>query len=161
MGKLIYTDPKTKRQIELPIRELANPLEGTFDLSRCGDTGQYLSISTGYRKGKKTENANKLEIWIAPRFLIERNLTGDARHLEPIMNTWNEGAAPVGLFWTWGPWGMKYCDYLTTQSLENLSDGKNLYEKWLEQGPCASHLVRAVTWGYTEAAAPLCVSFLN
>ncbi|MBL8677229.1 MAG: hypothetical protein JNJ47_07430, partial [Alphaproteobacteria bacterium] len=53
--------------IEMPIADLANPLEGIFDLSRCGDAGNYLSIATGYRKGKKAENANKVEVWLAPR----------------------------------------------------------------------------------------------
>lgn len=69
-GKLIYTDPSSKAKKELPIRALANPLEGTFDLSGCGDTGTYLSISTGYRKAQKAENASKVEIWLATWVLV-------------------------------------------------------------------------------------------
>jgi hypothetical protein len=84
-GKLIYTDPSSKAKKELPIRALANPLEGTFDLSGCGDTGQYLSISTGYRKAQKAENTSKVEIWLAPWFLVNKNLSASAKHLQPIM----------------------------------------------------------------------------
>lgn len=101
-GKLIYTDPTSKAKTEFSIRALANPLEGTFDLSGCGDTGQYLSISTGYRKGVKAKNSNKTEIWLAPRFLVEREIATTAKHLQPIMGSWDAVKAPVGLFWTWG-----------------------------------------------------------
>ena len=132
MGKLIYKpDPKSdKGRIEFPISALANPLEGTFDLSQCGDSGKYLSISTGYRKGKKAENASKLEIWFAPRFLIERNLGKTAAHFKTIMSSWSDTTAPVGIFWTWGGWDdLAYYDYLTSGSMDSFSDN-NLYEKW-------------------------------
>src|SRR6185437_1995335 len=64
-GVLIYRPNPTSpdRQIKLPVASLEYPLNGTFDLSKCGDMGQYLSISTGYRKKKNPENAGKLEIW--------------------------------------------------------------------------------------------------
>ena len=60
-GKLIYKpDQETDiGRIEIPFGVLPNPLEGTFDLSECGDAGKYLSVSTGYRKGKKAENSSK------------------------------------------------------------------------------------------------------
>ena len=89
-GKLIYKpDPNSDEgKVELRIADLEDPLNGTFDLSRCGDTGKYLSIATGYRKGKKPENASKVEIWFAPRFLIEKELNGAAAHFKPIMGNW-------------------------------------------------------------------------
>jgi len=123
--------------IILPIRELSNPLEGMFDLSRCGDRGKYLSISTGYRKEKKPENTNKLELWIAPRFLIEKEINSTAAHFKPIMSRWNPKKAPIGLFWTWGGWAADYhdMDYLTNQSMDEISNN-SLYEK----GSCARML---------------------
>jgi len=130
-GKLIYKpDPNSdKGRIELRIADLTNPLEGTFDLSKCGDAAQYLSINTGYRKGKRPENASKVEIWFAPHFIIEKNLAGSASHFKDIMGSWDPRIAPVGIFWTWGNYdNLGWYDYFTTQSFDVLSDGKNLYE---------------------------------
>lgn len=138
-GKLVYTDPNnSSRKIELPIAALANPLEGTFDLSGCGDTGRYLSINTGYKKRTKIEaNKDKVEIWFVPRFMVEKDLSttgifssSPAKHLQPIMARWKPAVAPIGIFWTWWNDDVKYYDYLTTQSPENLSYN-NLYNKWL------------------------------
>ncbi|MGL4426167.1 MAG: protein kinase domain-containing protein [Alphaproteobacteria bacterium] len=135
-GVLVYrpTEGSDVGKIELRVADLANPLEGIFDLSKCGDAGKYLSIATEYRKGKIEANENKLEIWLAPRFLIEKNLSGDAKHFQPIMGNWDGQKAPVGLFFTYGGWNgsdhMQYYDYLTTQSMDELSDGENYYGKW-------------------------------
>jgi len=130
MGKLIYKpDPNSdKGRIELPIRALSNPLEGTFDLSSCGDTGKYLSIAMGYRKGKISSNANKVEVWLAPRFLIEKNLKDSASHFKEIMASWDPIKAPIGLFFTWGSWdNLGWYDYLTSQDMESISS-ENLYK---------------------------------
>lgn len=123
-GVLIYRPQKgcDDGMVRLSIRELGTPLEGTFDLSKCGNIGKYLSIATGYRKAKKPENENKVEIWIAPRFLIERELGTMAAHFMPIMDNWKQDAAPIGMFWTWGGWDdLGWYDYLTNESMENLS----------------------------------------
>lgn len=131
-GVLIYRpDGKSDNgRINLRISDLVNPLEGTFDLSQCGDTGNYLSISTGYRKVKRPENASKVEIWFAPRFLIERELGTTAGHFKPIIDNWKQDVAPVGMFWTWGDWDdLGWYDYLTTENMENLSK-IDLYENW-------------------------------
>jgi hypothetical protein len=147
-GKLIYTDPSSKAKKELPIRALANPLEGTFDLSGCGDTGQYLSIATGYRKAQRPENARKVEIWLAPWFLVNKNLSASAKHLQPIMGSWDAGAAPVGLFWSYGGWGNENYDYLVSESLDLLGS-EDLWEKVKKAGPGrARHTVMAsgVPW---------------
>lgn len=128
-GKLIYTDPKTKRQIELPIAALTNPLAGEFDLTRCGDTGQYLSINTGYRKRKIPANANKTEIWLAPRFLVKRELATTAAHFQPIMGNWPT-TAPIGLVWTYGGWSdLSWYDYLTDIGVDDMMS-KNLCDNW-------------------------------
>jgi hypothetical protein len=121
-GKLLYK-PKKKSDvgmIELPTSQLWNPLEGTFDLSQCEDAGKYLNISTGYRKEIKAENANKFEVWLAPRFLVGKELTTTAGHLQDIYGNWNESAS-VGIFWTVGPWDLADYTYETTQTLEQLS----------------------------------------
>src|SRR5579871_3206007 len=73
-GKLIYKpDPNSDVGMKVMcISDLMNPLEGTFDLSTCGDADQYLSINTGYCKGKRVENVNKVGIWFVPRVLIKK-----------------------------------------------------------------------------------------
>lgn len=134
MGKLIYKpDPNSNNgKIKFSFRLLANSLEETFDLSQCGDSGQHLSISIGYRKCKNAENANKnkVEIWLAPRFLIEKNLGTTASHYQPIMADWNAAVAPVGVFWDWGTWdNLGWFDYLTSNSFDQVGDN-DLHEKW-------------------------------
>jgi len=132
-GVLIYRpqEGSDAGRIDMPIAALKNPLEGTFDLSRCGDTAQYLSISTGYRKAKKAENKDKVEIWFSPRFLIQHDLETTAGHFKKIEGKW-AAEADVGIFWTWGSWDTtttSWYDYLTSQNMENLSKN-NLYKNW-------------------------------
>lgn len=121
-GKLIYRPhPKSDiGKIELPFAALGDQLlEGEFDLSECGNTSQHISINTGYRKGKIAKNTNKVEIWICPRFLIERNLGKSASHFKDIMSDWSATKSPVGIFWTWGGWDdLKYYNYLITNSMK-------------------------------------------
>ncbi len=121
-GALIYRpNPESDEgMVVMPIADLLNPLEGTFDLFPYGDAKQHFSISTGYRKEKKAENDDKVEICVAPHFLIERNLAGNAAHYKPIMANWNAATAPVGIFWAWGSEDLKEYDYLTTQSMDIL-----------------------------------------
>lgn len=133
-GKLIYKPNKDNNigRIELPFSDLPNPLDGTFDLSNCGDIGRYLNINIGYQKEKKEENKNKVEVWIVPRFVIEKNQASSAKYLAPIMD---EFTSPIGIFWTWGGWDqsdekMSWYDYLTVQDFDELSNGENLFEKW-------------------------------
>jgi len=138
-GALIYrpNPDSDDGKLVLPIEALKNPLNDTFDLSKCGDTGKYLSISTGYRKEKKPENKNKVEIWLTPRFLLEGGLhQGNTDHLRWILPYWNTEVS-VGIFWTWGEWGnMGWHDYIITRGFDELSSG-NLYEKW-ERSLCQS-----------------------
>lgn len=126
-GRLIYKpNPNSDDgRIELRISDLVNPLEGTFDLSKCGNVGTFFSISTGYRKGKKAENAIKVEIWLTPRFLIEKELNTTAGHFKDIFPAkWAE-EAPVGIFWNSGGQNeLTRMDYITNQDLESLSCSK-------------------------------------
>ena len=124
-GKLIYGDNENKR--ELRIADLDNPLEGEFNLSGHED---YFSINMGFRTGKKAENAKKLEIWLTPRFLIERNLETTAGHFKEIMDGWDGVRAPVGIFWTWGSWGeLDQYNYLTSNNMDELGS-EDLFEKY-------------------------------
>lgn len=128
-GVLIYKPTNGQKSITLPIRELSNPLEGTFDLSQCGNAGERLSISTGYRKKKNPKNAYKVEVWIAPRFLIEKEINTTAAHLYGTYTTWHP-RFEIGMFWNWGGWdSLTNYDYLTTQSMDDISNN-NLYENW-------------------------------
>jgi serine/threonine protein kinase len=131
-GALIYrpTERSDAGMVRLPIRDLVNPLEGTFDLSRCGDTGDWLSIATGYKKGKKPESARKVEIWIALRFLIEKELDSTAGQFKDIMKYWKP-RVPVGLLWTWGDDDVRRdnFDYLVSQDMGHISNGENLLIK--------------------------------
>lgn len=170
-GKLVYrpTVGSDVGKKELPIAALANPLDGVFDLSRCGDTEQSLSIAIGYRKSKQAENAKKVEIWLAPRFLIARNVETTAGHFRGIMREWgNTDVAPVGVFWTHGNWEMSLFDYLTT-SFDQLSDNK-LYKKcqhhgdrpcYTSRGPCGDYRHRSCSPHYErlETRESLCFTF--
>jgi len=112
-GVLIYRPQKGSDvgRVDMPIASLANPLEGTFDLSRCGDIGKYLSISTGYRKEKKAENASKVEIWIVPQFLIKSALGTTAHHLAAVNKRAHRAEAYI--LWTRGDWDdLTWYDYL-------------------------------------------------
>ncbi|MBL8677462.1 MAG: hypothetical protein JNJ47_08645, partial [Alphaproteobacteria bacterium] len=136
-GVLVYRPQEGSNvgKIEMPIADLANPLEGTFDLSRCGDTGKYLSIATGYRKGKKVENASKVEVWLAPRFLIERELQGPASHFAGIMGTWGTRTEPFGVFFTGGWNPLNYYDFAPLPRV-NWHDA-NLHSVWSSLAPWA------------------------
>lgn len=131
-GKIIYKpDPNSDNgRVDVFISALPNPLEGTFDLSQCGETGKHLSISTGYRKVTKLENANKVEIWFTPRFLVKKEINTTAGHLKAIFpSKWSE-SAQVGMLVTWGGSNeMERYDYLTTENVNNLSNIK-LHENW-------------------------------
>ncbi|MGL4426754.1 MAG: hypothetical protein ACRCUQ_03265 [Alphaproteobacteria bacterium] len=163
-GVLIYRpDPNSDvGKVEFRIADFENPLEGTFDFSRCGDTWQYLSISTGYRKKFVFVNKSKVEIFITPRFLVEGNLTGDASYFKSIMNGWNGRQAPVGLMFNWGGWnemlGERHYDYLTTESMDQLSNGENFYSKWNSAQPTPS-VVMHHSWRHTHVMEKFSLKF--
>ncbi|MGL4825564.1 MAG: hypothetical protein ACRC4G_05160 [Alphaproteobacteria bacterium] len=163
-GVLIYRpDPNSDvGKVEFRIADFENPLEGTFDFSRCGDTWQYLSIATGYRKKSVFHNKNKVEIRITPRFVIEANLSCDASYFKPIMNGWNGRQAPVGLIFNWGGWngllGEQHYDYLTTESMDKLSNGENFYNKWLNAIPKPSTVMHNA-WRHTHVMEKISLKF--
>ncbi len=134
-GKLVYRPNKNNNDgmIEFKISDLANPFAGTFDLSKCGDTGKNLAIMTGFRKEKIEENKNKVEVWITSRFLVERFRESNAKHFEPILGNWDGEKAPIGLFYTRGNWDrLAQYECVTNKTLNQIS-GKNLFENRSDQ----------------------------
>lgn len=124
-GRLIYKPNQDNDigKIEMRVADLANSLDGTFDLSQCGNAGKYLSISTGYKKGWKSENDKKIEIWFVPRFLVEKQINGNASHFKTIFPAQWQKTAPVGIFWTGGGWkNIGNYNYLTNRNLDCLSN---------------------------------------
>ena len=89
----------------------------------------FMSISIGYRKGKKPQNKSKLEIGLALRFLIGKELNTTAKHFQPIFVKWEE-TVEAGVIWTWGGWDTDEpsMDYLITQNMDELSKG-HLYQR--------------------------------
>lgn len=131
-GQLIYTPDEGKPIIQ-SFADLKTPFAGVFDLSKYGEAWKHLSICTGYRKEKNPDNANKVEIWFSPRFLIERtHEKGTVTQFKDIVDKgyWHDDA-PVGIFWTPG-WldNLNMFDYLTTQSLVELFND-NLFKKYM------------------------------
>lgn len=136
---------------------LANPLEGTFDLSQCGDAAKYICISTGYRKGKKETNRNKIEIWITPRFLIEKELNTTSQQYKTIMDpTEWPTSKPLGIFWNLGDEGGYFGDYLVNNEFWHSYDWRgnkrtpdNFYDKWREskRGTAGSYALQTVLQG--------------
>jgi hypothetical protein len=156
-GKLVYrpTSGTDEGKIELPIAALANALEGRFDLGRCGDTGMYLSINTGYKKEKKLENIERTEIWLVPRFLLESAPPQYRR----IMDQWRLNAeSKIGILWTWGgDDNLEWFDSLTTQGPEILSG--NLYEKWCALDTLKPFCQRGPIWSSREACEYFYIDF--
>lgn len=127
-GKLIWL--KNDDRIELPIAALNTPWDESFNLSQFGDIEKRLNISTGYRTGKKPVNENKVEIWIVPRFLVEKDQNEAASHLKPILSTWSEDNT-FGIFWTWGNWDDLSCFEYDT----NPCQGVDLYTAYTKASP--------------------------
>jgi len=149
-GELIFrpTLGSDEGMIRLKICDLANPIEDTFNLFLCGDVGNYLSISTGYRKEKIAENENKVEIWFAPREFIKQELKeGRAQQFAGIFPNWKP-EAQVGIFWTWAnDDNLNWFDYLTSK--DNLSlMSKNLYENC--GGALGGERRCVVSWGHDK-----------
>jgi hypothetical protein len=119
-GRLIYNKGQPD-EVVLPFSGLSNPLEGTFDLSQCGDAGKHLSISIGYPRQEKSANTHKIKVWIAPKFMIEKELSNTTQLLRPIFPEWTAPKSLLGMFCTWGAWDLKQNNYLIILEMENLS----------------------------------------
>lgn len=141
-GKLVYrpTPGSDEGKIELKISDFPNPFKGTFGLSQCGSTINFLTITTDPSTFFKIDKEHpKLNILFAPYFLIKKHITSSAKPFEGIMTDWDKTAAPIGIFWRWGgDDNLTQFEYLVTSSSSVIST-KNLFENWLARAP-----VRAV-----------------
>ena len=122
-GKLVYK-PNEDNDVgrkEFRIRELANPLNGAFDISGCGDSAKYLSISTGFKRGVNPWNREKVEVWIAPRFLIDKDPAAleTARRLSRLAKL---QASPYLVMFGWGGYDKLDAYDLSAASNDNLLD---------------------------------------
>lgn len=168
-GALIYKKRELD-EIKMPIAALVNPLEDVFDLSRCGDAGNYLSIRTGYRKGKLTyPNANpgygtnRIEVWFSPRFLIERELSTTAKHFQSIMSSRRASDSPISLFWSWPTDDLDAMWLLTTRdAIDNNKDLQALLYSSAGQGSRHS-LIHSIynSFPHTALISMFHVHFMN
>lgn len=122
-GKLTYRlNPDSDvGKIELPFAALTNPLEGTFDLSQCGDAGQYLSISTGSPKQEKSTNSNTRKVWIIPRFMIKKELLDTTQLLRPSLPEWTLPSSLIDMFSKCGALELTSDNFLIILDMENPS----------------------------------------
>lgn len=137
-GKLIYKpDPNSDvGRKEFPIAALANPLEGTFDLSGCRDAAQHLSISTGFRRAVNRGNSNKLEVWIVPRFVIDKDPVAQAyaRDLGGINALTGQ---PFAVLYNWGVWDNVSWFWFAPTSADNLFAN---YQESRHSAPTSHHV---------------------
>ena len=88
---------------EFRISDLANPLSGTFDISGCGDSDQHLSISTGFRTGQNPANQNKLEVWIVPQFVLQKDPRAKLYN-KFLQKQERHRGKPFAVLFNWGGW---------------------------------------------------------
>jgi hypothetical protein len=133
-GKLVYRPNRDddSGMVEIPISSLANPLDGTFDLSACGNTSLHLSIHTGFKsavemwKGKN-DNPSAVEMWICPKFL-----GATAPQFRHIMGQWE---SPIAYFWTCGAHVVASDNFDYLLNTEVCMETKlNCYRKYLRSG---------------------------
>lgn len=138
-GALVYkpNENNDSDMIRFPFSYWVNPetMRGECDLSRCGNIGQYLSINAGYRDTNR--NIRKVEVWITPRFVLQKGLGESFGHYNNIKADWQ---SDVGILWTYGTWGAANgdCDYLTNQNFDIISS-QNLLTLWEEAKKIREH----------------------
>lgn len=141
-GKLVYKSP-TDTTIEWKISDLKNPFAGMFKLSEWEDKNKVLAIKTGIHEKNIDPKNNIIELWLAPRFMVEKFIKSSTKHfLEPMMtwtfpgmDLWNKDTAPMGIFYNLREWDhQKRNDYLIHENLASISS-RNLYENWCHSRP--------------------------
>ncbi len=131
-------------RIVFSVNRLENPLEGQFNLSRCGDASKHVSIATGFRKGINPENKNKVEMWFVPRFFIEQNLDNKECAFNLILKKWHPDIV-VGVFLTYGSWGVNNVFFYQIKKNNAELNNDTLYEVFRTMGQwpgCLDHNIR-------------------
>ncbi|MBA3814853.1 MAG: hypothetical protein H0X26_10330 [Alphaproteobacteria bacterium] len=105
----------------------------TFDLSACGNNGQYLVITRSMDRFFKIEkeNKDKTVILITPRYFVEQGMNDSTpQSFTALVAGWDVDQAPVGMFWRWGnDKNLSWVDSLTTAGIGGISLC-NLFENW-------------------------------
>lgn len=126
-GELIFTENDIKSAFK--IEDLLN--NGEIDLSNpiFKKANEKLRITTDPKKFLQIIKKDfKLIILIAPKFLIEENITSSASPFQLIISQWDEKIAPVGIFYRITDWtDTSWYKYEITTPMSSLSS-KNLYE---------------------------------
>lgn len=130
-GVLRYTPTDGSAGVTLKFADLNE--EGTFDLSACGNTGQYLVITTSMDRFFQIqgENIHKTVILVTPRSFVEQGINTSPSHpFAAHMAGWDVDKAPVGMFWRWANFtNLTWVDYLTNADMFKISS-VNLYGNW-------------------------------
>lgn len=129
-GVLKYTPGDGGQTVSLKFSDFK---DGTFDLSACGNIGQYLVITENMNQFCKIgeENKDKTVIGIMPRHKIQQEIKNSPDHpFTSLMAGWDADEAPVGIFWRWGnDTDLSMFDYLIIADLSKISLS-NLYDLW-------------------------------
>lgn len=114
-GKVVYKPNKNNDEgrEEFSISSLPNPLRGTFDIRKCGDSDKHLSISTGFRTEKNPSNASKYEVWIVPQFVLQKDPRAKALY-DFLQKQPEHRGKPFAVLFTWGGWADDDCDHGVT-----------------------------------------------
>lgn len=138
--KLIYKKGQPD-QVILPFSSFlnsSNPLEGTFDLSQCGNTGKSLIISIGYHKLSEIENAGRIGIWIAPIFSIKKEFDAAASYFG-VCSSWYASISSIGIFWTADVCTSMNYNHLILDPSRLIPQYRSLYDIhpcFTSRGPC-------------------------
>lgn len=119
-GKLVYKPNKDNNEgmKEFRIGDLENPLSGTFNIRGCGDSDQHLSISTGFRTTKTFANRKKVEVWIVPQFVLQKDPRAKPYNNFLQAQTEHRGKLFAVLF-NWGGWNANDYDHVVTGVVGN------------------------------------------
>lgn len=131
-------------RIVFSVKDLENPLEGQFNLSRCRDASKHVSIATGFRKGINPENKNKVEMWFVPRFIVEQNLDNKECSFNLIWKKWPPDRV-VGVFVTYGSWVLNNVFFYEVKKNNTELNNYTLYDvfRTMAQWPgCLDHSIR-------------------
>ncbi len=143
-AKLVYKPNvnNDEGKIELLFSKFVNLHNGVFDLSKCDEADKYLRFTTNPSIFFALEEANnaKLNIFMAPHYLINKFITTAAKPFDGIIHNWKKATVPIAFFLRMSSWtNAAYFYYLTTKSVEQLSNerGAILYDATLHRGGSA------------------------
>ncbi|HAL95477.1 MAG TPA: hypothetical protein DCP55_05965 [Chitinophagaceae bacterium] len=120
-GKIFFHNgDDTSQGRQFLFHQFGDSLEGEFDLTGLTNCfGQKISdrlrIRLGYRR--EVENEKKITIWIVPKFLVDQSSSA-FRGVK-----WK---SDLGIFWTWGKYGLKTFDYLTSWSIDRFREEESI-----------------------------------